>query len=169
MNLEAEINGQTIPVQLDAEAGTFTLPGKSGNYTWTPLSDGRFLLRVANKLYTVDGVQSNGDTVEFSLNGHYLTAKIQDEQALLLRSLGFKSASASSQGRLQAPMPGKILAVNVAEGDEVGHGQPVIILEAMKMENELKAPVGGRVVKIAAVAGSSVEKNQLLIEIEPIG
>lgn len=169
MNLEAEINGQTIPVQLDTDAGTFALPGWEGKYTWTPLTDGRYLLRIGKRLLAVDGVQANGDTVEFSLNGQFLSAKIQDEQALLLRSLGFKSASASSQGRLQAPMPGKILAVNVKEGDEVGHGQPVIILEAMKMENELKAPVGGRVVKIAAVAGSSVEKNQLLIEIEPLG
>jgi pyruvate carboxylase subunit B len=87
----------------------------------------------------------------------------------MLRNLGFKPASSSSQGRLLAPMPGKIIAVLVKENDVVEHGQPVVVLEAMKMENELKAPVSGKVVSIAAVIGSSVEKNELLIELEPIG
>jgi len=169
MKLEADINGTSIPIEIDTDTGAFTLPSGSGSYNLESMSDGRFLLRVGERLLRIDGVRSTGTTVEFSINGQFVTATVHDEHALMLRSMGFKSASDHVQGQLKAPMPGKIVAVSVAIDDLVDHGQPVVILEAMKMENELKAPVGGRVSKVSAVVGSSVEKNELLIEIEPIG
>jgi pyruvate carboxylase subunit B len=169
MKLEADINGTSIPIEIDTDTGAFTLPSGSGLYNLESMSDGRFLLRVGERLLRIDGVRSTGTTVEFSINGQFVTATVHDEHALMLRSMGFKSASDHVQGQLKAPMPGKIVAVSVAIDDLVDHGQPVVILEAMKMENELKAPVGGRVSKVSAVVGSSVEKNELLIEIEPIG
>jgi acetyl/propionyl-CoA carboxylase alpha subunit len=169
MKLEAEINGTSIPVEIDTDNGAFTLSGGSGSYQLESMSDGRYLLRVGQRLLRIDGVRSNGSSVEFSINGQFVTANVRDEHALMLRSMGFKSASDHVQGQLKAPMPGKIVAVSVAVDDMVDHGQPVVILEAMKMENELKAPVGGRVSKVSAIVGSSVEKNELLIEIEPIG
>jgi len=169
MKLEADFNGKSIPVEIDADSGAFTLPSGSGSYDLASMSDGRFLLRIGERLLRIDGVKANGSSVEFSINGQYVTATVHDEHALMLRSMGFKSASDHVQGQLKAPMPGKIVAVSVAVNDVVDHGQPVVILEAMKMENELKAPVGGRVSKVSAVVGSSVEKNELLIEIESIG
>ncbi len=169
MKLEADINGTSIPVSIDAENGVFSLPAGDGAFDLQAMSDGRYLLRVGERLLRIDGVNVQGSTVEFSLNGQFVSATVHDDQALMLRSMGFKSASDHAQGQLKAPMPGKIVSVSVNVGDMVDHGQPVVILEAMKMENELKAPVGGRVGKVTAVVGSSVEKNELLIEIEPIG
>ncbi|MEX0647161.1 MAG: acetyl-CoA carboxylase biotin carboxyl carrier protein subunit, partial [Balneolaceae bacterium] len=67
------------------------------------------------------------------------------------------------------PMPGKILELLVQEGDSVEAGQPVIILEAMKMENELKAPIQGKVATLQISQNDNVEKNQPLLEIEPRG
>jgi biotin carboxyl carrier protein len=66
-------------------------------------------------------------------------------------------------------MPGKILELLSSEGDEVELGDPVAILEAMKMENELKAPCAGTIQSISVTTGASVEKNQILLEIEPRG
>jgi biotin carboxyl carrier protein len=169
MKLEAEINGTSIPVVIDTESGVFTLPSGNGTFHLESMPDGRYLLSVGERLLRIDGVKSNGSSIEFSINGQFVTATVHDEHALMLRSMGFKTASDHVQGQLRAPMPGKIVTVSVAIGDMVDHGQPVVILEAMKMENELKAPVGGRISKVSAVVGSSVEKNELLIEIEPIG
>jgi biotin carboxyl carrier protein len=66
-------------------------------------------------------------------------------------------------------MPGKILELLVSEGDEVEEHQPVLILEAMKMENELKSQVKGVVSKLHITEGDNVEKNQILLEIEASG
>jgi len=169
MNLEAEINGTSIPIRIDKDTQTYVLPDTAGTYHVQPMYDGRHLMRIGEKLFRIDGVHIQGNLVEFSINGQFQSVRVHDEQALMLRNLGFKPASSSSQGRLLAPMPGKIIAVLVKENDVVEHGQPVVVLEAMKMENELKAPVSGKVVSIAAEIGSSVEKNELLIELEPIG
>ncbi len=169
MKLEADINGTSIPVDIDFDGSVFTLPSGDGSYSLDFMSDGRYLLRIGERLLRIDGVRANGSSIEFSINGQFVTAYVHDEHALMLRSMGLKTASDHVQGQLKAPMPGKIVAVSVTVGDLVDHGQPVVILEAMKMENELKAPVGGRVNKVSAVVGSSVEKNELLIEIEPIG
>jgi biotin carboxyl carrier protein len=63
-------------------------------------------------------------------------------------------------------MPGRVVNVLVAPGDEVKAGQGIIVVEAMKMENEVKAPKAGKVVEVKVVAGQAVEKGQLMIVIE---
>lgn len=75
-------------------------------------------------------------------------------------------ARASGPSRLMAPIPGKVVAVKAAAGDEVAAGQPLVVLEAMKMENELAAEQPGRVVAIHVADGDTVESGQLLIELE---
>jgi len=73
----------------------------------------------------------------------------------------------AASGTVVAPMPGKVVSVLVAVGDAVEAGQPVVVLEAMKMETTLVAEVGGRVLRVDAVAGTTVDGGAPLIEIEP--
>jgi biotin carboxyl carrier protein len=68
--------------------------------------------------------------------------------------------------RIDAPIPGKVLAVKVAVGDEVEPGQPVVVLEAMKMENELAAEHAGTVARIHVEPGATVRAGELLVELE---
>lgn len=75
------------------------------------------------------------------------------------------NAPAGSGTEVKAPMPGNILQVNVKPGDIVKEGQQLMILEAMKMENEILAPVSGRIGAIAVAKGSSVESGSLLCTI----
>ena len=75
-------------------------------------------------------------------------------------------ARASGPSRLTAPIPGKVVAVKAAAGDEVAAGQSLVVLEAMKMENELAAEQPGRVVAVHVADGDTVESGQLLIELE---
>jgi 3-methylcrotonyl-CoA carboxylase alpha subunit len=70
-------------------------------------------------------------------------------------------------GRIAAPMPGKVIAVLVAVGERVEHGQPVVVIEAMKMETTLAADVDGEVARLGATVGETVDAGALLIEITP--
>ena len=79
-----------------------------------------------------------------------------------------ESAGAVGRGARQitAPIPGKVVAVKVAPGDEVEIGRPLVVLEAMKMENELAAERAGRVAAVHVVAGATVEAGTVLVELE---
>lgn len=79
---------------------------------------------------------------------------------------GAGGPSGAGAQRVTAPMPGRVVRVLVAVGDEVAHRQGLIVVEAMKMENELGAPKAGRITEIAVTEGISVEAGRLLIVIE---
>lgn len=136
------------------------------DFDWMPQKDGSFTVKLDDAFYKLYNVQINGNTVSFQHKGHFYQYTVKDEIAILMEKMGFKDSSASSAGSISAPMPGKIVKLLIQVGDVVQPGQPVVILEAMKMENELKTTLGGTVKNIAVEPGQSVEKNELLLEIE---
>jgi biotin carboxyl carrier protein len=71
--------------------------------------------------------------------------------------------TAEGPQRVDAPMPGKVVRVLVKQGDEVAEGQGLVVVEAMKMENELKSPKAGKVVELHAVEGAAVESGAKLV------
>jgi 3-methylcrotonyl-CoA carboxylase alpha subunit len=75
--------------------------------------------------------------------------------------------AAAGTGKIAAPMPGKVIAVLVVEGDRVEHGQPVVVIEAMKMETTLTADVDGEVAHVGAAPGETVDAGAMLVEITP--
>lgn len=98
------------------------------------------------------------------MSGKQLRAQIVDERTRDLREMTGMKGAKGGPGALRAPMPGLVVKVEVAEGDEVVPGQGLIIVEAMKMENELKSEGKGRIGKILVEAGQPVEKDQVLVE-----
>ncbi|MBI1800697.1 MAG: acetyl-CoA carboxylase biotin carboxyl carrier protein subunit, partial [Chloroflexi bacterium] len=92
---------------------------------------------------------------------------VQDEYTSRLSHLGGQSRGPKGDAQIKAPMPGLVVAVRVAEGEKVKHGQGLLILEAMKMENELRAPWGGTVKSLRVSAGEKVEQGQLLVVLTP--
>ena len=89
-----------------------------------------------------------------------------DERTRAIQDLAAASGGARGPAPLIAPMPGLIVRVNVAVGAEVAAGQGLVVMEAMKMENELRAPAAGRVRSINAEPGTAVEKGAVLVELE---
>lgn len=87
-------------------------------------------------------------------------------EAKLAAALG-KTAAGHASGEVVAPMPGRIVKVGVAVGDHVERGAPILIVEAMKMENELQAPIAGIVRSVAVTPGMAVDANAVLCVIEP--
>jgi acetyl/propionyl-CoA carboxylase alpha subunit len=104
-------------------------------------------------------VARSRDRVLVALDGHTYGFVVGEDT----RTRG----AAGGTGTITAPMPGKIIAVLVGIGDRVEHGQPVVVLEAMKMETTLVADVDGEVVRIAATPGETVDGGVVLVEITP--
>ena len=100
------------------------------------------------------------------LDGYRFEVEAVDERTRAIRELSGANAGPVGPAPLKAPMPGLIVRVNVAVGDVVSAGQGLVVMEAMKMENELRAIAAGRVKSIAARPGTAVEKGTLLIELE---
>ncbi|MEX1063394.1 MAG: biotin/lipoyl-containing protein [Balneolaceae bacterium] len=169
MQFETKFNNGSYLVSFNETFTGASVDGRFHEVSWTGQKNGRRLLRVGNRLFKVGNVEKDGRQLTFTLNGSRHRAEVKNEQDLLLEKLGFREDEMSSAGKVQAPMPGKILEIPVNENEEIEQGQPVVILEAMKMENELKAPASGRISVIHVHRGDSVEKNQPLLEIEPRG
>lgn len=112
----------------------------------------------------VVGIDSETKTVKLKLNNKPCDIQIKDKFDLLLEKLGMNNAHQHAAKEIKAPMPGLIFDIKVKIGDEVMKGDPVLILEAMKMENILKSPGDGVVKTIKIKKGDSVEKNQVLIQ-----
>lgn len=100
------------------------------------------------------------------LDGHRFEVEALDERTRTIRDLSGVSAGPSGPAPLTAPMPGLIVRVTAQVGDMVQAGQGLVVMEAMKMENELRASATGRVRAVHAVPGTAVEKGALLIELE---
>ena len=169
MQYEATLGETVFDIVLNLDESTAALNKKDLTFNVVKHGDSQILFRVGTKLHKIRNITVEGDHIECTIDGKWITATLKNEQQLLLEKLGFKTAAEKSIGLLQAPMPGKILALLVAEGDEVELGDAVAILEAMKMENELKAPCAGTINSVSVTKGANVEKNQILLEIEPRG
>lgn len=91
-----------------------------------------------------------------------------DERTRHIRSLTGETASKARAATLLAPMPGLVVRVHVTEGQSVAAGQPLLALEAMKMENELRALAPGKVKSIRVQPGQAVEKGQTLLDFEAL-
>ena len=103
---------------------------------------------------------------ELSVDGHRFKVEALDERARAIRKLSGASAKPAGPAHLRAPMPGLIVRVNVSAGDQVRAGQGLVVMEAMKMENELRGTTSGVVRKVLVEPGSAVEKGALLLELE---
>lgn len=103
-----------------------------------------------------------GEELWADVGGRRLQARVQRVRA----AAGAAGASGNA-GAVHAPMAGKLLRLSVAEGDRVAAGQPLAVIEAMKMENEIVAPLAGVVKRVALAAPGTVEKGALLLELSP--
>ena len=98
------------------------------------------------------------------INNQTITVTLKDKMELLLEKMGIQHTTSKKINHLAAPMPGLILEINVSEGDPIKKGDPLLVLEAMKMENVLKSEGEGVVKSLKVKKGDSVEKNQVLIQ-----
>jgi biotin carboxyl carrier protein len=139
-----------------------------GTLDIVPLEDGYFHILKDNKSYKAKLLQADYNTKSFliRINGVRYSVQLADQYDQLVDRLGLTVAAASQVKDIYAPMPGLVLEISVEVGQEVEEGTPLLILEAMKMENVIKSPGEGIIKSIHIKKGAAVEKNFLLIEME---
>ena len=101
---------------------------------------------------------------ELQLGGERVRADVVDERTRAIRAMTARSSGPQGPKPVRAPMPGMVVRVEVEVGQQVRAGQGVVIIEAMKMENELKADAAGVVSKVLVNSGTAVDKGAVLIE-----
>jgi biotin carboxyl carrier protein len=98
------------------------------------------------------------------INGRHYPVVLKDKFDILLEQMGMNTNAVAKVNHVKAPMPGLIIDLKVKDGDVVKAGDPLLILEAMKMENVIKSPGDATVKSVKVRMGEGVEKNQVLIE-----
>jgi biotin carboxyl carrier protein len=165
MRYEVTIDDQTYLIEI-SEEGHIRLDGREVEIDFAQVgSSGLFSLLVDNESFEAL-VETREGRWQVLLRGDLYDVEVVDERARLLRARASMSAPGSGELKVKAPMPGLVVTVPVEVGQEVSVGDDVVILESMKMENELKAPRAGLVKGIRVQVGDSVEKNQTLVIIE---
>jgi|SRR5579862_8777061 len=153
---EVVIDGSQVTIDGQPVEASLTAAPSGSGYEWFGTLDGRM-----HQLATMRG--ENGSRL-LDVEGHLVTVLAIDERRRAIQQLSGSALVAGGPKPLVAPMPGMIIRVNVAAGDRVRAGQGLVVMEAMKMENELRAAADATVKSVRVSAGAAVEKGALLIE-----
>ena len=133
---------------------------------FTPIDDCHFHILAKGKSYRAELIERDFRNKQFTvkINGSPYVVKLADAYDQMVERLGLSANKAQGAQDIKAPMPGLVLQIMVKDGQAVSAGDPILILEAMKMENVIKAATDGAVAKIEVSAGDAVEKGQLLVK-----
>jgi len=158
------INGKELTVRL-GEDGMIILDGRNDGHEVKRISPAEFSVMVGGRQVKVVASPDAGgyDVIAGDLRGH---VTVESERERLLRRYERSTTGSSARLEVHAPMPAMVVKLEVNVGDEVRAGQPLLVLEAMKMENEILSHAPGRVKAIYATAGKPVEKGELLLLLE---
>lgn len=125
------------------------------------------MVKLGTNVYRVVVEKRQGrGTFTLWVDGYRFETEALDERTRSIRDLSAAAAGPSGPAPIVAPMPGLIVRVNVNPGDEVVAGQGIVVMEAMKMENELRATAAGTVRSVEVIPGTAVEKGALLVALE---
>ncbi len=130
--------------------------------------NGRFHILHGNRSFHAELLQADHSEKRFviKVNGNTYDVQLADEFDLLIKRMGLEVDIQHRVSTVTAPMPGMVLSIDVEVGQEVHRGDPLLILEAMKMENVIKSPGDGVIKSIAVEKGTPVEKGAVLLELE---
>jgi len=150
---------ETIEVEVreGEEAARVTVAGRVLDVQVEPVGPGTFLFRQGDHRETFHCVR-DGDAVHLFWRGRVYRLEEETERS--------RASHRHAGGGLEAPMPGKVIAVKVAPGDTVVKGDELLVVEAMKMENAIRAPRDGRVKSVSARVGDMVSPGVVLVELE---
>ena len=166
MRYVATVNGTDYAIDIDDDAAT--IGDEAGGVTLdaaraTPIRT----LRIGDRVIPVIvRARSGRGRVTLDIDGHRYEVEALDERARTIREMTARSAPPAGPAPVIAPMPGLVVRVAVAPGDTVVAGQGVLMMEAMKMENELRAAADATVKSVKVTPGTAVEKGMVLIELE---
>lgn len=140
---------------------------KKYNYELIPVCNNSYFLKLNNEVFELTSEKLNNEVFKILLNGNDFDVTIRTAlQEKAFRLLENSAVSQQHHLDVKAPMPGMILKIRKKAGEKIEQGESVIILEAMKMENDLKASASGIIENIFVKEGSAVEKGTVLFSIK---
>jgi biotin carboxyl carrier protein len=165
MKFEAQLDGEVIPVEITGSDGRYrvALGTEVLEVDARPTGGGGWSLLLGHASTAADVTEEDGSYV-VHVEGEAYVIRVEEETRYIIRTRG-GAASAGGQV-LKAPMPGRVVLVEVVLGQAVKPGDGLVVLEAMKMENEFKAAVAGTVKEIRVETGQTVNPGDVLLVIE---
>jgi glutaconyl-CoA/methylmalonyl-CoA decarboxylase subunit gamma len=143
-------------VQLGKSVAGLTLITDEEGYSWVEGHDNRYLAEIIEKSQNKYHLLINGNSYFFSVETPFSYKR---------KKFLSKLKQGNKLIRVPSPMPGKVIEVLVNEGDQIAAGDSLLILEAMKMQNDIRSEASGKVVKVHAKAGQNVMKEEILLEL----
>jgi biotin carboxyl carrier protein len=159
------VNDKKLSINLIDE-GKFLVNGKEFFCELLPIADNSYILRVNNKFCEISALKNGNENFLITYDGKLfettVKSKLQEKADQIIQNkIGTKKIL-----EIKAPMPGMILKITKKVGDKIQKGETVLILEAMKMENDLRAPLTGSIKEIYIDEGTAVEKGMILFSME---
>jgi len=165
MKYIATLANQTFEIEINAE-DQITVNGERLSIDFRSVSGQPVYSLIVNGQSHEAYVQATEAGLEVLLQGQLHIVEVEDERQRKLRESSGGPVVHSGEFNLRAPMPGLIVAVPVVEGQAVTKGEDLVILESMKMQNELKAPRDGTVGRVRVRTGDRVEHHQVLVTLD---
>jgi pyruvate carboxylase subunit B len=166
MKYIVELNGERREVELEgstARVGEYEIAVNLETIEGTPVR----LVTIGNQVHRVQVRRRQGrGSYTLWVDGFRFEVEALDERSRTIRDITAAAAKPTGPAPIVAPMPGLVVRINVAVGDVIAAGHGAIVMEAMKMENELRATTAGKVKAIHAEVGAAAEKGEVLVELE---
>ncbi|HNS40550.1 MAG: biotin/lipoyl-binding protein [Anaerolineae bacterium] len=164
MKYIATVKDREYTIEIDPDRGIL-IDDVPQEIDFQRLGQSGFLSLLMNHRSVSAVVEEKNDHWDVLIQGELYNVQVQDERVYRLERMRSTGATVDGQAIVTSPMPGIIVAVPVAVGDIVKRGDKVVVLESMKMENELRAPCDGVITHVNVTAGANVEKDQELVGI----
>jgi biotin carboxyl carrier protein len=163
--LKAKVNNKTEHNIELSDTTSGMIDGAAFIWDVLEVKTGSFNIIKDNKSYNAEVIKANVEEKSFTINvnGNNYQIQVKDKYDELLKNLGLDNLNTKKVNEIKAPMPGLVLDIRVELGSTVKKGDPILVLEAMKMENIIKSPTDGIISKINVKKGLAVEKNQVLV------
>ena len=165
MRFRAESSGETIALEVAEQGDRYrvVVGDEVLEVDARQAAEGIWSLLIESESHVVDVTEQDGVSI-IEVDGESYRVRVEEETRYIIRTRGGKAATGGQV--LKAPMPGKVVLVEVTVGQAVKPGDGLIVLEAMKMENEFRATVTGTVKEIRVQAGQTVNPGDPLVVIE---
>lgn len=161
---DVQVGTRSVAVDFDPENGVQL--ADTPEYAGIARADAStFSVIIGGTSYTIR-IRKAGDAYTMSADGFEVSVGVESERSRLLKRAGAAVRVAEHGTSILAPMPALVVRLEAEVGQEVAAGQGVVVLEAMKMENEIRTPRAGRVKAIHAKPGKAVEKGETLMILE---
>ncbi len=161
MKTLALIEGRTVELEKSKD-NTFVVNGVSKTVDVRVIEPGLYSLIIDGQSYEVT-VKDEKKNMVVEFESHYIPVKLADPYSV---KAGAAGAGIEGAAVIASPMPGRVVSLKVEVGQAVKEGDGIVVVEAMKMENELQAPKSGKVTKVEVKVGDTVESGQDLVTIE---